>query len=425
MKVVILHHHMNPGGVTRVIQSQIESLQLLPAVKKILLISGAPPGELSGVEIVTKPAFNYLQNSSDPGATLESILNILKGQLKKEDILHVHNPNLGKNPVLTLALYRLAESGHNLLYHIHDFAEDRPANMEFMDSVIRGHFGMEPRTIMYPTTENVRYATLSSADQERLVRAGLPRQKIALLPNPIQPPQKPDYTVEELRSGIVRTLGLDAEKLIVTYPVRVIQRKNIGEFLLLSILHRESAHWLVTQPPLNPVEIDRYKKWVDFSKNQNVPVVFEAGQKVHFDEVMFASDFCATTSIREGFGMVYLEPWMYDTPVVGRNLRQVTSDFEKEGVVFPGLYDRLLVPSGKEPIDFCDLAEEKQREVIANTIKDSGIAQAIFSLNPNLKSMLNGCDENLIKQNKRVIENRYSLERYGHELAEIYQAFSR
>jgi len=51
-----------------------------------------------------------------------------------------------------------------------------------------------------------------------------------------------------------------------------------------------------------------------------------------------------TTSVAEGFGMAFLEPWSVGTPVCGRNLPEITTGFRQEGIVLPWSYDRLNIP---------------------------------------------------------------------------------
>ena len=63
-----------------------------------------------------------------------------------------------------------------------------------------------------------------------------------------------------------------------------------------------------------------YNQWINFCNGNEIDIVFEAGKKVNFEKLLRGTDFCITTSYKEGFGMVYLEPWLLDTPVVGRDI---------------------------------------------------------------------------------------------------------
>ena len=79
---------------------------------------------------------------------------------------------------------------------------------------------------------------------------------------------------------------------------------------------------------------------------------------------MPASDYCVTTSMMEGFGLTYLEPWLEGIPVIGRNIETCTVDLKRNGLRFPLLYDRFIVPFKGEKTDFKDLDQQQQQQVI-------------------------------------------------------------
>jgi hypothetical protein len=70
-----------------------------------------------------------------------------------------------------------------------------------------------------------------------------------------------------------------------------------------------------------------------------------------------------TTSIGEGFGMAYLEPWLLGTPVVGRDLPKVTGDFAASGMSFDWLYPGIPVAlTETESVQYERLELESRRE---------------------------------------------------------------
>lgn len=92
----------------------------------------------------------------------------------------------------------------------------------------------------------------------------------------------------------------------------------------------------------NPIELEHYKKWRSFCReNELNNVHFEVGEAIDFPTLVKGSDFCITTSIREGFGMTYMEPWLYHTPVIGRKIDYITHDFINKGLIFSGLYEKI------------------------------------------------------------------------------------
>ena len=48
-----------------------------------------------------------------------------------------------------------------------------------------------------------------------------------------------------------------------------------------------------------------------------------------------------STSVAEGFGLGFLEPWAFDKGLCGRNIREITQDFEKLGIDLNHLYERV------------------------------------------------------------------------------------
>ena len=67
---------------------------------------------------------------------VSGIMTFIKKSLSENAILHCHNPNLGKNPSLTLAVYKLAMEGYPIVNHCHDFPEDRPENLSLLKEII-------------------------------------------------------------------------------------------------------------------------------------------------------------------------------------------------------------------------------------------------------------------------------------------------
>jgi len=431
MTVNIFHYHLNPGGVTRIIESQIRALKRLDTPPEIRLFCGGCEykdqfREL-GVDPVVFDPLNYIFPPAGEKRELftlfEEIKDFITSHTDEDDIFHTHNLNLGKNPVFTAVISSLIRSGYKVVNHAHDFAEDREWNMDFLKEVIRDGMGLDLKETMYPDEGNYLFATLNDFDLNRLDGFGVSEERRFILPNPvIFDNKKPLPEREESREEIIKTLSLDPSKRIVTYPVRVIERKNIGEFLLLAVLFSDRASWMVTLPPQNPLEIKKYEKWLEFVGDENIEVYFEVGKKLDFMHVLRGSDFCISTSYREGFGMVYLEPWLMGTPVTGRDIPYLTSDFRREGLIFDNLYTQISIPgSGK---DFSDFSAEEQKEVIRKANNSEDFRKKFREINPALEGLLKDISENVINENIDIIRKKYSLEKYGERLIGIYKAFS-
>ena len=94
--------------------------------------------------------------------------------------------------------------------------------------------------------------------------------------------------------------------------MRGIRRKNLGEALLWSELLRDEIVVGITLEPINPAEAKSYERWNSLARELNSPIrsgVVDAG-RIRFFEALAAADFILTTSVAEGFGMVFLKSWL-------------------------------------------------------------------------------------------------------------------
>jgi len=431
-KIDIVHYHLEPGGVTNIIQSQIKSLLKADETYDIRLFCGACPDKTfyseMGVEVIVDPVFLYADfNEKSADVINQNLKNTSEAAAKyfsSDRIIHFHNLNLAKNPYWTLVMHQLALKGFLLINHEHDFSEDRPDNRHFMERIVGEHFGYNVKEVMYPPLSNYHMAVLNLFDFERVKRYGFPEKRLHYLPNPVGSEEIVPAADQKTRNRIYSDLGLDKTKKLITYPVRVIRRKNIGEYILLSHLFREVANFVVTLPPKNPVEVEEYKKWLAFCRERDVPVVFEAGTKVDFTELITSSDFCVTTSIREGFGMAYIEPWMMSTPVAGRRLENVLKDLIHAGLEFPSLYEGLWVEEETQWKDLAEIDFERQRKIIGDIIDNKELSGITFAKNPQLRDLFHDVDMDLITKNQKIIKQKFSLSSYGQRLEKTYAAIA-
>ncbi|MBN1950111.1 MAG: glycosyltransferase [Bacteroidales bacterium] len=425
-KLLIIHYHLNPGGVTRIIESQVHALAAAGFGLPVCVLTGKCDNPQfyakAGVELIVEEKLNYLDSQADFKQEYTYLKDFFNRHIQAGDIIHFHNLNLGKNPVLTCIMGEWVRKGFRLINHAHDFAEDRPENFRFLARVIHKLFDGKPGTLLYPEAPNYSYVVLNSSDRNRLITYGIGPERILHLPNPVVFNGKAELNDRErIRQNVFPALQAEEGKQLITYPVRVIRRKNIGEYILLCHLFKDQANWVVTQPPKNPVEVEYYEQWKQFCVEQGIPLVFEAGEKVDFEELIIASDFCFTTSIREGFGMAFMEPWLLGTPVIGRDLPDVTCDLRQSGMEFPLLYDRLTVQWADGLRDFGSLDLEAQMEYIRSLVKEPEKEKEAFQHNPFLKNLLNSINESLIRKNKATILKEYSILNYGQRLKNLYK----
>lgn len=479
MQLVILHYHLNRGGVTTVIENHLRSLATLPTSaqpSRATIVFGGRDAACNhhladelpfDCQLVALPALEYDNFREDDQSLDEALQNFLEPFDRQSTILHIHNHSLGKNAEIAPTICKLAHDGWQLLLQIHDFAEDlRPANYQHL--VQHAESIEQLQENLYPQAEQIHYAVLNQRDRQILETAGIADKQLHLLPNPVKvaASRPTDDVVAAARTELNESLELPNGHQLALYPVRPIRRKNIGEFLLWSVL-ADNVTFALTLAPLNPQEQAVYQQWVQFAEENRLPVRFEIANStgLPFEQVYAASDFIITTSVAEGFGMAYLEASLAHQPLLGRYLPSVCQDFEAAGMTFPSLAAAMLIPTTEvdipqmkqcyqqhtaelrkayglppaiptdfesldslfsaDAIDFGRLESCEQRRLLHKLLTDASLRETLRRLNPNVP-MQNTLDANEQQQtfenNCRVIADRFSPQVIGEQLSVIYQS---
>lgn len=361
MLIAIVHYHLNRGGVTQVIASHLGALQQLAAddgPRRVVVLHGGrsvgwpervPNTETLDYTVRVVPGLDY---DDGPGCGPRELAERLRrallesGGTPDSSLIHVHNHSLGKNAALPRALAELAEAGWPQLLQIHDFAEDfRPQNYQRLRAATPGRDAARGSATLYPQAGHVHYAVLNQRDARILTAAGAESARVHFLPNPVGDPG-PLPPREPARGELSRRFGVPQERPLLLYPVRGIRRKNLGEALLWSAVAGGGWHLGITLAPLNPVERRSYDRWKTLAESLALPVAFETGGEagLAYLDHLAAADRMLTTSVAEGFGLVFLEAWLAGRMLVGRDLPEITADFRASGVQLECLRPRLDVP---------------------------------------------------------------------------------
>lgn len=454
--LAIVHYHLRRGGVASVIARAAAALDGRAA--HLVVLSGEAPDDAwpfaSRVRVVEGLAYDNAP-AADGGEPLadrmeEAARDALGGP---PDVWHVHNHALGKNPAVTRAVRCLAGRGRPLLLHIHDFAEDgRPANYRRLADALGGGDAGALSRWLYPIAPHVHYALLNGRDVRLLGAAGIPGDRVHFLPNPAAAGDDIGEPLPPWRGG----------GRLFLYPTRAIRRKNLGEFLLWAAMATRDGgdRFATTLAPRNPEQRRFYEPWAALSERLRLPVALAVneGRNAPLADLARPAFALATTSVAEGFGLAFLEPWLFGRPVVGRNLPEVTAGIEAAGVDLSSLYDRLDVPGDwigldslrrragatlgryleaygractaadvdraigawvrRGRVDFGRLGEPFQQQVIEKVCDSPSAAGEIEP--PALAA--DDIDGGRVAANRRVIRREFGLERYGRRLLEIYAA---
>ena len=437
MKIVFIHYHLKTGGVTTVIKQQIEALG---DDCQVLVLTGSPPADEFPAKFVVVPELAYThpdQSEFNPRDVAEAISDAIQDTFQGEcDIVHVHNPTLAKNKHFLSILKQLQLKKIKLFLQIHDFAEDgRPLSYYYHEA--------------YPT--DCHYGALNTRDYNILLRAGLKQTGVHHIPNMVSP--------------VVKKHIRQQNDNFVLYPIRAIRRKNIGEAILLSLFFEDNQELIITLPPNSPIDILSYRDWIAFTQKHQLSVEFDAGVKKDFQALVQTARFLITTSITEGFGFSFLEPWMHDKLLWGRKLNAITQDFEQKGIQLDHLYLQLMVPvdwigltrlsdrwqtcvqnvcdvfdypiqkdhitasfeqiTADGVIDFGLLDETFQKRIIGRVLDDTKSAQLLQQMNSFLARPVEASSKaRLIQDNKRAILANYDPRSYRRRLMRIYQSVS-
>lgn len=323
--------------------------------------------------------------------------------------------------------------GYPLLLQIHDFAEDGRPSIYYRDA---------------PYPDNCHYSVINRRDYRILEESGLNPDGLHYLPNNVPP----------LEAFSSETDSAD----FVLFPVRAIRRKNIGEALLLSLFLPPAGQIYITLPPNSPADYLSYRHWRQLTAERQLPVRFEMGLQNDFRTLLQQTCHVLSTSISEGFGFAFLEPWVAGKRMEGRLLPDICRDFFDAGVELDHLYRQLLIPmdwigrdrlvrhfqacydrnrrlfgfSSQMPsaqtftaplqeadtLDFGMLDEPLQTLLIKTVHSDAAKREQLQALNPTLLRMGRKHESTLqIDRNRDHILKNYGRRAYGERLAQIYR----
>ena len=314
MQLVIVHYHLNRGGVSQVIINHLKSLAASKSglvIDRVAILYGGrragwpdsifdhpPPFELELIQVGDLEYDTLSETGSrDLTTSMRSSL-IAHGFNHDNTILHIHNHALGKNSKLPTTIAELATQGYRVLLQVHDFTEDfRPENFLHLAGVFNCHDNDGLSARLYPQSPGIHYAVLNGRDRDVFVRSGIASERLHLLPNPVASLTRlPDR--QQARQAVGQKLEMSDRQMLVTYPVRGIRRKNLGEMLLLSALDPREAIYAVTLAPLNPLEAGSFSHWHRLAQDLRLPCRFDVGGEAGLDysTILAATDCCAVRS---------------------------------------------------------------------------------------------------------------------------------
>jgi len=337
MKVAIIHYHLEPSGVSRVIERASRELTRR-SIAHVILVGKCPHGMANTLPVRVVDGLAY-SNAPLDTQEAENILDALRAAATDAlgappDIWHFHNHSLGKNRAVPLIVSMLASQRERLLLHIHDLAEyGRPENSANLADV----------PMLYPLAPQIHYAFINSRDRNHFIKAKLPAANAHLLPNPV-------FDADSIPNTSSETANTAP---LLLCPARGIRRKNIGELILLTQLAPKGTRAAITLAPENPQSLAIHERWKSFCGVNQVPVEFAVVDRIapttnsdaSFESWVSHATHIVTCSISEGFGLVFLESLAYHKPLIGRKLPHISDDLAKHGIDHGKLYEKILIPA--------------------------------------------------------------------------------
>ena len=431
LRLGMMHYHLRPCGVTSVMRDTAIALgghRVYESIRIDVLASvgseerarrtfaGARHEKMERLKIVDVPTLAYHNKSySSKADFLDAAERLGKEILMHAEpdrstpecpyILHSHNISLGKNPMATMAIKLASEKARErslpiwFINQVHDFAENnRPEQMRAFFNCTGRRDEAFARSFMYPNTPNIIYLTINSADIDNLIELDIARDRIFLLPDPIDQRPFGEGPLWEKDAAGLAALGLDSanhkelmlqrlsnyaaskgqifdpSRPILLSPLKVMRRKNNVEALLLLALFKHlgtDCQLLISLGANSPPDNAYSQRLLDYATSRNMAVVTGFGHEIisetdrrttrsgivtryNMSDLYGLCSAALTTSVVEGFGLAYHEGWLCGKPVIGRKIPEITADFEANGMNFDHTYEKLAVP-----LD--DLPDLKQR----------------------------------------------------------------
>ena len=364
LKLFIVHIHLRPGGVRRVIELAAPAVAaaLRPRASEIVLVAGEAPdakwierfgAECAGVRVTCAidSALGYISEQRMISATIRRRIRTHLDRCfgdsdRDEGVVWAHNPGLGRNLLVAAELTRVVEKrGLRMIFHHHDWwFDNRWARWPEMQRTGFRTLAKIAETIL-PISPSVKHAGINQADV-RVMRRYLGK-RAGWVPNVAAPGSTPPAErVRAARRWLTNECGDEGPVWLV--PCRLLRRKDLAEALLLTRWLRPEA-WLVTTGAMSSADERLYASALERAAGRHgwrlrLGVLARAeSTKPSVRELLAASETILLTSLQEGFGLPSLEAAAAKRPLIVRTLPNIAPDLARFGFRFPHSYDDVQV----------------------------------------------------------------------------------
>ena len=166
--------------------------------------------------------------------------------------------------------------------------------------------------------------TYTQIEKQILIERGIDSEKCHVVELGIYPEKyEKDLGIKNFKNK----LNIRDDEKIVLFIGKRLKQKGIFELMNALKYLEKRVRLLIIGPPENSFQIP-----LEF--NDRIIDLGETSEKVKLKALQICDIFCLP-SIRESFGIVYLEAWMYEKPVIACNIptsREIIND-EKDGLL--------------------------------------------------------------------------------------------
>jgi hypothetical protein len=483
VNLTVFHHHLLTGGVSTVILRGLRALRAhLPGLGELRLVAGRIPQAVREearklpAAVSQIPAVDYLSAQPAEGRPEQPGAAELAARLVAElgsppSVWWIHNYHVGKNPVFTEALLRIAREhpAQRMILQIHDFPESgRHQNLRRL---------RETLTLpAYPLAPEVRYAVLTRRDREVLLGAGLPPAAVHVLENPVAlgpgapPPGRGRRVPTRKRLGRLfgaRFPAFQPSLPVLLYPVRTIRRKNALEAMLLASLLARPVNLLITLPGVSAAEKPYSDRVAALFAEGLCRGLWGIGESLPaaglgFMDLVGAADLVLCTSVQEGFGYLFVDALRWRLPLAARRLapaaelqplfrgypvelydhipcplrrqerQTLRSAYRRKLLALRDLYPRqdrrrlereLEDVLGQEAVDFSYLSMELQEHTLREVARDAGRRAAVAAANSGLLGALEALLGAETPDRAQALEERFGARAYASAFGRILRSF--
>ena len=373
MRIYMVHYHLRPGGVRRVMDMLMPAVLRHGGADRLILASGEAPDaawlaktrHVMGVPVevrVRRPLGYIAEQPEWPDGGARRLSRAVREVLRDAapgDVIWLQNPLIGRNHAAIRAFSRQAAARKcRLVFHHHDFWMDGRWSRwtDIRRCGVRSVAGAA-RVLDTGRAPTVHLA-INRRDASALVRRMGPRAQ--WLPDPLGSGAQPNAAaVREARRWLLKqTVGTG--RLWVA-PCRLLRRKNLAESLLIMRWLHPDATLLTTAGVTSIAEKAYANALEDAAERHHWPlrlgVLSGRTRAPGIDAIMAAADVLVMTSIQEGFGLPYIEAARAERPLVCRLLPHVTDDLARLGLRFPAGYSDIVIST-----DLFDADAEQRRQ---------------------------------------------------------------